>query len=105
MPLAGIEGDGEPDFRRQAVGFWMFVEPIEVRPFRPVRIYVTFEALTHIDPSQSINSLTALEVFRNNRTAIEAAASAKFDASGVDEGEFGGKPTVTVLPEDLASIK
>jgi len=43
MPLAGIKKDGEFDHRRQAIGFWMFVEPIEVRPFKPVRVYVSSE--------------------------------------------------------------
>jgi hypothetical protein len=101
MPLALIQRDGELDLRRKAVGFWMFVEPIEVRPFKPVRVFVTFETLAQLDRTQPNNPVGALEIFRSHRTTIEAAASARFDANGVDEGDFGGKPIVTVQPDDL----
>jgi hypothetical protein len=103
MPLAGIKKDGEFDYRRQAIGFWMFIEPIEVRPFKPVRVYVSAETLAKIDPSQPKNQNAALEIFRNHRSSIEAAASTAFDINGMDEGDFGGKPIVTVRREDLPS--
>ena len=91
MPLAGIKKDGEFDYRRQAIGFWMFIEPIEVRPFKPVRVYVSSETLAKIDPSQPKNPSAALEIFRSHRSY-----SVAFDINGVDEGDFGGKPIVTV---------
>jgi hypothetical protein len=43
MPLSPSDRDGEPDQRRQAIGFWMFVEG--TRPAKPVRVFVTYEAL------------------------------------------------------------
>jgi hypothetical protein len=101
MPLAGTQRDGELDLRRKAIGFWMFVEPIEVRPFRPVRVFVTFEVLAQLDRTQPNNPVGALEIFSSHRATIEAAASARFDAKGMDEGDFGGKPIVTVQSDDL----
>ena len=103
MPLARIKKDGEFDYRRQAIGFWMVIEPIEVRPFRPVRVYITSETLAKIDPSQPTNPTVSLEIFRNHRSSIEAAASTAFDTNGVDEDDFGGKPIVTVRLEHLQS--
>ena len=103
MPLAGIKKDGEFDYRRQAIGFWMFIEPIEVRPFKPVRAYVSAETLAKIDPSQPKNPSAALEIFRNHRSSIEAAASTAFDINGMEEDDFGGKPIVTVQWEDSPS--
>jgi hypothetical protein len=47
-------------------------------------------------PSQPKNPSAALEIFRSHRSSIEAAASVAFDINGVDEGDFGGKPIVTV---------
>jgi hypothetical protein len=101
MPLARIKKDGEFDYRRQAIGFWMIIEPIEIRPFRPVRVYITSETLAKIDPSQPTNPTVSLEIFSHHRSSIEAAASTAFDIHGVDEGDFGGKPIVTVRSEDL----
>jgi Protein of unknown function (DUF1488) len=73
----------------------MFIEPIELRPFRSVRVYVSSETLAKIDPSQPKNPSAALEIFRNHRSSIEAAASTAFDINGVDEGDFGGKRGLT----------
>ena len=78
----------------------MFIEPIEVKPFKPVRVYVSAETLAKIDPSQPKNPSAALEIFRNHRSSIEVAATA-FDINGVDEGDFGGKPIVTIRRGDM----
>ncbi len=38
------------DSTRRAIGFWMAVEGES--PVRPVRVYVSYEALADIDPEQ-----------------------------------------------------
>ena len=43
MPLVTTDRDGEADTRRQAIGFWMFIEG--ARPYKPVRVYVSYDSL------------------------------------------------------------
>jgi hypothetical protein len=51
------------------------------------------------------NPISVPEIFGSHRATIEAAASARFDANGVDEGDFGGKPILTLRPEDLQAAE
>jgi hypothetical protein len=99
MPLVSTDRDGEADTRRQAIGFWMFIDG--ARPFKPVRVYVSYATLAQIDPSQSRGLPGALEIFKRHRATIEAAASDKYDAGHLDDGEYGGRPILTLHPENL----
>ena len=99
MPLVSTDREGEADTRRQAIGFWMFIEG--ARPYKPVRVYVSYDTLAQIDPAQPRGLPTALDIFKRHRPMIEAAASYKFDAGYLDDGEYGGRPILTLLPENL----
>jgi hypothetical protein len=99
MPLVTTDREGEADTRRQAIGFWMFIEG--ARPYKPVRVYVSFDSLAQIDQSQPRGLPAALDIFKRHRPMIEAAASDKFDAGYLDDGEYGGRPILTLHPENL----
>lgn len=101
MPLVSTDREGEADTRRQAIGFWMFIEGARARPYKPVRVYVSYDTLAQIDPAQPRGLPTALDIFKRHRPMIEAAASDKFDAGYLDDGEYGGRPILTLLPENL----
>jgi hypothetical protein len=77
----------------------MFIEG--ARPFKPVRVYVTYDTLAQIEPPQSRGLPGALEAFKKHRAIIEAAASDKFDSGHLDDGEYGGRPIITLHPENL----
>jgi hypothetical protein len=83
-----------------ALGFWMTVEGAQ--PVKPIRVFVTYEALAQIEPSQSRDRQAAVDTFNKHRARIEAAASQKFDANGVDDGEHEGQPILMVRSDDLA---
>jgi hypothetical protein len=99
MPLVTTDRDGEADTRRQAIGFWMFIEG--ARPYKPVRVYISFDTLAQIDLSQPRGLPAALDIFKRHRPMIEAAASDKFDSGYLDDGEYGGRPILTLHPENL----
>ncbi len=101
MPLVSTDREGEADTRRQAIGFWMFIEG--ARPYKPVRVYISYDTLAQIDPSQPRGLPTALDIFERHRPMIEAAASDKFDAGYLDDGEYGGRPILTLQPENSAA--
>lgn len=80
-----------------AVGIWM-----EDENKSPVRVYVTYEALAQIDPSQVHDLHAALEIFDANRERIEQRASVIFDARGKDEdGEHEGQPILILRSNDI----
>jgi hypothetical protein len=71
-------------------------------PSNAVRVFVTYEALWQIDPLQARDVHAALDLFKNNRERVEAAASRRFDADGTDdESKHEGRPTVTIRSNDL----
>ena len=70
-------------------------------PVQPVRIFVTYEALSQVDPSQVRDIQGALTVFDTERPNIEAAASAKFDVPDLEPGLYEGQPMVILRTEDL----
>jgi Protein of unknown function (DUF1488) len=94
MPLRNSNNRPDHHDDRQAIGFWMTVEGKD--PVQPIRVFVTYEGLRELDPSQPPNPTVALDIFTRSRERIEAAASKKFDAKGVDEGEYKGKPVLVV---------
>ena len=82
-----------------AIGFWMTVE--EAQPVKSIRVFVTYEALAQIEPSQPRDRQAAVDTFNKHRARIETAASQKFDAKGVDDGEHEGQPILMVRMDDL----
>ncbi|RXH28933.1 hypothetical protein XH99_14070 [Bradyrhizobium nanningense] len=66
-----------------AIGFWMIVKG--ARPIRPVRVFVSYEALAQLDPFDIRDLASAFEHFERFRARIEAAASDKFDRDGRGE--------------------
>jgi hypothetical protein len=58
MPLAATHMPVVLDDRRNAIGVWMTVKG--ARPLRPIRVFVTYEALAQIEPSQPWGRHSAL---------------------------------------------
>ena len=87
------------DSTRRAIGFWMAVEGES--PVRPVRVYVSYEALADIDPEQVRDLEGALATFDTNRDRIDMAANAKFDAGEVEPDLQGGHPVILLIADDL----
>jgi hypothetical protein len=83
----------------KAVGFWMCVEGAD--PVQSVRVLVTYEALSQLDPSQLQDLEAALSVFDENRSHIEAAASVKFDTSQIEPETYEGQPIIKLRTDDL----
>ena len=78
------------DFDRKAVGFWM----VTVLTEKPVRVFVTYEALAAIDPSQVRDNDGALQTFDAHRAAFEAAASRKYVAGAIEPFTHEGQQVV-----------
>ena len=62
MPLMTT---GQPNFEvdndRSAIGFWMTVKG--AAPVQPIRVFVTYEALAQIEPSQPRDVFAAMNIF------------------------------------------
>jgi hypothetical protein len=99
MPLV-VEGKSKAVAHSElrAIGFWMSVKG--ANPIQPVRVFVTYEALAKLDPTNVRDFTAAFEHFDRFRTRIEAAASGKFDPVGPDAEKFGGMPTVRITTND-----
>ena len=82
-----------------AIGFWMMVK--DAFPIAPIRVFVTCEALAQIEPSQPRDLAATGEIFGKHRALIEAAASDKFDAEGVEEEVYEGMAVVRISSDDL----
>jgi len=81
----------------EGLGFWM------ADGERRVRVFVTFEALHHELDNYStgpLDQFAGREIFDKHREKIEAAASRKFDAEGV-QGQLNGAPALWVTAQDL----
>ena len=102
MPLMSTGIKEVLDSNRRAVGFWMTVGGR--RPVEAIRVFLTYEALAQLDPSQPKDVFAALAIFSKNRIRIEVAASDKYDSEGLDDGEREGTPILTVRSEDLAGV-
>ena len=87
------------DFDKRAVGFWMEVDG--ETPPRPVRVFVTHEALSSVDPERPRDFHGALATFDNNRDRIDRAASQKFAEGNVAEGLYEGQRVIIVRDMDL----
>jgi hypothetical protein len=96
MALIICDLPGVVDSERRAVGVWTVDQNK-----KPVWVLVTYEGLHEIDShSRSDDAAAVLEIFEEQRRRIEAIASAKFDAKGVDDGQYEGQPMMVVRSGD-----
>lgn len=99
MPLAADgKGKAVADSQLRAIGFWTAVDG-DV-PVRPVRVFVSYEALAQLDPFDIRDLASAFEHFERFRSRIEAAASDKFDRDGPDAEKYEGMPTIRLTTND-----
>lgn len=82
----------------RAIGFWMTVKG--AAPVRPVRVFVSYEALAQLDPFDIRDLAAAFEHFDRFRSRIEAAASDKFDRDGPDAENYEGMLTIRLTTND-----
>ena len=87
-----------PHSNSRSIGIWMSVEGR--RPIQPVRVLVSNEALSQLDPT-NVRDLYALEIFDRFRSLVETAASRKFDSHGFDAEKYEGMPAVRLTTDDL----
>jgi hypothetical protein len=87
------------DFDRKAVGFWMEVDG-EV-PIRFVRVFVTYELLSDIDPNQGHYVGEVLTTFDRNRDRIDRAANSKFDGGKTADWLHEGHPVIVLMDSDF----
>ena len=70
-------------------------------PIQPVRVLVSYEALSELDPTNVRDLHGALENFDRFRSQIESAASRKFDRDGFDPDKYEGMPVIRLITKDL----
>jgi hypothetical protein len=68
---------------------------------QPVRVLVSYEALSQLDPTKVQNLHGALENFDRFRSQVEAAASREFDSNGFNAEKYEGMPAVRLTADDL----
>lgn len=83
----------------RAIGFWMSVEGRA--PIQTVRVLVSYEALSELDPTNVRDLHGALEIFDGFRSQVETAASRKFDRYGFDAQNYEGMPAIRLTIDDL----
>jgi hypothetical protein len=100
MPLVR-DGKSKPlsHSNSRSIGIWMSVEGRT--PVQPVRVLVSYEALSQLDPANVRDLYGALENFDRFRSQIETAASRKFDRHGFDAEKYEGMPAVRLTTDDL----
>ena len=82
----------------RAIGFWMTVKG--ATPVKPVRVFISYEALAQLDPFDIRDLASAFEHFERFRARIETAASDKFDRHGPDAEKYEGMPTIRLTTDD-----
>jgi hypothetical protein len=97
MPLSATHLPAIPDDDRKAVGFWM----TNAKSDSPIRVFVTYEALWQIDPSQVHDVASAVSTCNANRARLEEHANRKFDADSMDEGQYKGQPILFLRSMDV----
>ena len=99
MPLVSeTNSKGVAHGELRAVGFWMTVKG--ANPIQPVRVFISYEALADLDPTDVGDLAAAFDHFDRFRARIEAAASDKFDRVGSDAEKYEGMPTVRLITSD-----
>jgi hypothetical protein len=98
MPLIS-DGKSKPlsHSNSRSIGVWMSVEDRS----QPVRVLVSYEALSQLDPTNVRDLHGALENFDRFRSQVETAASRKFDRHGFDADDYEGMPAVRLTTDDL----
>jgi hypothetical protein len=71
-------------------------------PIQPVRVLVSYHALSELDPTNVRDLHGALENFDRFRSQVESAASRKFDRHGFDPDKYEGVPAIRLITDDLA---
>jgi hypothetical protein len=75
MPLiSDRKSEPLPHSNSRSIGCWMSVEG--QTPIQPVRVLISYEALSQLDPTNIRDLHGALENFERFRTQVESAASA-----------------------------
>ena len=97
MPLSATHLPAVPDDYHKAIGFWM----TDAKTDSPIRVFVTYEALWQMDPSQVQDVASAVATCKANRARLEEHASGKFDADGVNDGQYKGQPILLLRSMDL----
>jgi hypothetical protein len=87
------------DFDRRAIGFWMAVEGESL--VRPVRVFITYEALAYLGPSKVRDLDSALTTFVMSRSRIDDTASSKFGAGGAEAELYEGQALISLRIDDL----
>ncbi len=86
---------------------WAVAFPMQVENSSPaglVQLVATYECVEDLDhPGQLADKSNATAIAESNRALLERAASAKFDAKGVDpeEGQHEGRPILRLHSYDL----
>ena len=83
----------------RAIGFWMSVEGRA--PIQSVRVLVSYDALSELDPTNVRDLHGALENFDRFRSQVETAASRKFDSYGFDAQNYERVPAIRLTTVDL----
>jgi hypothetical protein len=100
MPLiSDRKSEPLPHSNSRSIGCWMSVE--DQTPIQPVRVLISYEALSQLDPTNIRDLHGALENFERFRTQVESAASRKFDNYGFDPDEYEGVPAIRLIDVDL----
>jgi hypothetical protein len=99
MPLVSAGPARQTHSNLKAIGFWMCVDGAD--PIQPVRVFVTYEALSQIDPSQVRDLDGALTIFDAERASIEATASSKYDIPDIEPEHYEGQPMIVLRTDDL----
>jgi len=100
MPLVS-DGKSKPlsHSNSRSVGVWMSVEGRS--PIQPVRVLISYEALSQLDPTNVHDLPAALENFERFRSRVETAASRKFDRDGFDAEKYEGMPAIRLTADDM----
>ena len=83
----------------RSFGFWMSVEGRA--PIQAVRVLVSYEALSELDPTNLRDLQSSLEYFDRFRSEIDTAANRKFDRYGFDAQNYEGVPAIRLTSDDL----
>ena len=101
MPLvADGKGKAVAHCELRAIGFWMTVKG--ATPVKPVRVFVSYEALADLDPFDIPDLAAAFEHFERFRARIETAASDKYDRYGSDADKYEDMPTIRLTTNDFS---
>jgi hypothetical protein len=94
-PIILISGDP------RSVGVWMEIENSTPEDF--VWVIATRECVEDLDPGRLADQYSAVEIAEGKREILEQAASAKYDAKGIDpeESQQEGKSILRIHSYDL----